>query len=565
MNGKLYAIDKDGDLRWTHDTGGFIYSSPAVDPNGRVFFGSQDGKLYALGTDGSELWEYATAGPGQVGGAILASPVIGLNGSVYIAGVYDPNLYALDPNDGSIRWARSFESLIGDPCAEGDLKSGLPLASPAVGPDGTLYMLLGEDDINLYAIDDANEGGILWSTDSIDYMEHIMDEHLMGWWEFEGDACDSSGNGRHGIAGTGVSFVTDPERGNVVHLDGDGGHVYVPGDTGITGTTPRTISAWIKTPRDGVVISWGDQFDGEKWDVQVDDNYNYPLEVWVGGASARMMSDGVYDLTDNQWHHIAVVWEDDGTPDVRDVKFYVDGAEAGTYSSSGPLEINTGNWVGFTIGLTYLSTPGWLPFLGKIDDVRVWDRALGYKEIYGRGSEAYCWQRPAIGPDGTIYISFDDTYLWAFDTVGNVKWSTKLGTTGGFTFTVGSDGLIYAASDDGGLYVVNSNGKQVARFEDGDWLSHPVIAYDGTIYLCDADNKVWAISRDSCVAGQADLCWVGDLNCDGVVDLDDVLLMAFDWMEYGSSSLPRAGDADRDMYVDLADFAAITSKWLDEI
>jgi outer membrane protein assembly factor BamB len=565
MNGKLYAIDKDGNLRWTHDTGGFIYSSPAVDPNGRVFFGSQDGKLYALGSDGSELWEYATAGPGQVGGAILASPVIGLNGSVYIAGVYDPNLYALDPNDGSIRWARSFESLIGDPCAEGDLKSGLPLASPVVGPDGTLYMLMGEDDINLYAIDDANEGGILWSIDPIDYMEHIMDEHLMGWWEFDGDATDSSGNGRDGIAEPGVSFVTDPERGGVVQLDGSDDHVYVPGDTGITGTTPRTISAWVKTGYDGVVISWGaEDGAGKKWDVKVHDHY-YPLGVWVGGASARMGSEGLPYLCDNQWHHIAIVWEDDGTPDVRDVKFYADGAEFNTYSTSGPLEIDTGSWAGFTIGYTYFLGPGPIGYAGKIDDVRVWDRALSYKEIYGRGLEVYCWQRPAIGPDGTIYISFDDTYLWAFDTAGNVKWATKLGTAGGFTFTVGSDGMIYAASDDGSLYVVNSNGKQVARFEGGDWLSHPVIADDGTIYLCDVDNKVWAISRDSCVGGQADLCWVADVNCDGVVDLDDVLLMALDWMEYGSSVLPRAGDADRDMYVDLGDFAAVACKWLDEI
>lgn len=61
------------------------------------------------------------------------------------------------------------------------------------------------------------------------------------------------------------------------------------------------------------------------------------------------------------------------------------------------------------------------------------------------------------------------------------------------------------------------------------------------------------------------MCWVADVNCDGIVDLDDVLLVAFDWMQYSSSGLPRAGDADRDMYVDLGDFAAVVAKWLDEI
>ncbi|MHC5061967.1 MAG: outer membrane protein assembly factor BamB family protein, partial [Planctomycetota bacterium] len=114
MNGRLYAIDKDGGVRWTYDTGSFIYSTPAVasGEDGEVYFGSQDGKLYALGTDGSELWNFAIEGPGQVRGAILASPVIGLDNNVYIAGAYDSNLYALDPNEGTPRWVHDFRELV---------------------------------------------------------------------------------------------------------------------------------------------------------------------------------------------------------------------------------------------------------------------------------------------------------------------------------------------------------------------------------------------------------------------------------------------------------------------
>ncbi|MGB2865066.1 MAG: PQQ-binding-like beta-propeller repeat protein, partial [Sedimentisphaerales bacterium] len=92
MNGKLFAIDINGNLQWTHSTDGFIYSSPAVSTDGNIYVGSQNGVLYALTQDGSELWSFVTKGPGEVlRGSIFASPAIGADETVYIAGLYDPN------------------------------------------------------------------------------------------------------------------------------------------------------------------------------------------------------------------------------------------------------------------------------------------------------------------------------------------------------------------------------------------------------------------------------------------------------------------------------------------
>jgi outer membrane protein assembly factor BamB len=95
-------------------------------------------------------------------------------------------------------------------------------------------------------------------------------------------------------------------------------------------------------------------------------------------------------------------------------------------------------------------------------------------------------------------VSFDDPYLRAVDPNGSKKWFTKLGELGGFTLTVGDDGLIYAANDDNNLYVVNPDGEEIARFEGDDWLSHPVIAPDHTIIVSDANNTVWAITQEDC-------------------------------------------------------------------
>jgi outer membrane protein assembly factor BamB len=47
----VYALDsRTGELRWTYQTGGEVYSSPAV-AYGVVYVGSNDGKLYAIGSE----------------------------------------------------------------------------------------------------------------------------------------------------------------------------------------------------------------------------------------------------------------------------------------------------------------------------------------------------------------------------------------------------------------------------------------------------------------------------------------------------------------------------------
>lgn len=61
---------------------------------------------------------------------------------------------------------------------------------------------------------------------------------------------------------------------------------------------------------------------------------------------------------------------------------------------------------------------------------------------------------PAIGPDGTIYVSFEDPYLRAVNPDGTIKWVSRVGMGEGFNLTVDSNGQIYAAGTDSSFYVV---------------------------------------------------------------------------------------------------------------
>ena len=318
-DGRLYAIDKDGQLLWTHTTTEPIYSTPVVSPQGRIYVCSQDGTLYALARDGSELWCFETDGSGVTAGSILATPATADDGTVYIGGLYDPNLYALDSNDGSIKWNCNFVRAVDIGNLQILNKGGWPFASPVIAEDGTIYQGLIYDS-NLYAID-PNDGSKIWSTS---------------------------------LAGLILQY---------------------------------------RPPPDGYIIWYG---AGEPPEYVEVDGHQYPVR-------------------------------------------YI------------------------------------------------------YPYLYNS-----CWSRPALAPDGTIYVSFDDPYLRAVDPNGSIKWMTEMGEVGGFTLTVGSDGLIYAASDDANLYVVDPNGEITAQFEGDDWLSHPVIAPDRTIIVSDANNIVWAISENAC-------------------------------------------------------------------
>lgn len=96
----MYALGtNDGKVVWKYRTLGKIMSTAAFSYDGHImYFGSNDGNVYALRTaDGSVVWTHKTDG------AVVASPRVGVNGTVYI-GSHDKILYALEGKTGSAMW-----------------------------------------------------------------------------------------------------------------------------------------------------------------------------------------------------------------------------------------------------------------------------------------------------------------------------------------------------------------------------------------------------------------------------------------------------------------------------
>lgn len=421
-DGRVHAVDRKRGLRWTYSTGGPIYASPVVGSDRRLYVCSEDGTMHALGMDGTEQWCFEMGLSTEQSGAIYATPAIGDDGTAYIGGRYDPNLYALEPNDGSVKWACNFEvepDLLlppDDPRRRG--KSGWPVAGPAIGPDGTLYQVLA-DDSSLYAID-AHDGSILWSQTMAPYCSRECE-----WFGLCTAGC-----------GQGCASVMED---------------------------------YVDCLR--------------SYKCQVSSQLIDRIEHWCG-----------------DWYGI------------------------------GPLD-----WGAYDVN--YAGSSG--------------------------------WSSPAVGPDGTIYVSFDDPYLRAVEPNGTIKWITKLGEVGGFTLTVDSGGYIYAAGDDGYLSVISPDGDELARFEGDGYLSHPVLAPDGTLIVSDGDNRVWAISDEACDGQGTALHRPADLNGDGVFNFVDFAMITAQWrggsgVTAGDRRLRRAVDINRDSSVDMLDLVVLANQWMCE-
>ena len=103
---------------------------------------------------------------------------------------------------------------------------------------------------------------------------------------------------------------------------------------------------------------------------------------------------------------------------------------------------------------------------------------------------------PATAIDGTVYIASKDSYLYAVGGDGKELW--KFGTQGIIDSSprVAADGTIYIASHDANLYAVNPQGKQIWTYQAADKFkrSTPALAADGTIYIGSQDGFLHAVS-----------------------------------------------------------------------
>ncbi|MDB4428716.1 LamG domain-containing protein [Akkermansiaceae bacterium] len=165
-------------------------------------------------------------------------------------------------------------------------------------------------------------------------------------------------------AGTGTAI---PEAANGSGYDGVGGD------------SARTLAFWFKGDLDqpnlnATLLSWGTGATGARFDTRINTAGVNQLRTEVAGSG----SNATTSIVTGEWHHCTVVFDPVLGTTIGDALFYVDGnLEALTASGGTTVNTNASNGVRIGSARTF---PG-RAVAGKMDDIRIYDRALSEDEI----------------------------------------------------------------------------------------------------------------------------------------------------------------------------------------
>ncbi len=286
---------------------------------------------------------------------------------------------------------------------------------------------------------------------------------LVGYWSMEDgagtEATDFSGNGHEGALTNGPVFASG-KIGQALSFDGSDDYANV-GDV-LEGLSAITVSAWVKATGYSTYESIVDKF----WDG-TDRGYKLEYSADSGKFGFNVNTDTHNDNSGNvastfapvanTWYHLVGTWDSSGSA----VKLYVNGALDNSGSVSGSsTRVNASP---LRIGNSYYNNTNQFNFPGLIDDVRIYNRALGATEVAALyrgslGAKINASQNTRGPQSGLIgewsFDGADATGTLALDRSGNGNSATL---TNGATFTRGKFGQAIQFASASGQYAVTGN------------------------------------------------------------------------------------------------------------
>lgn len=348
---------------------------------------------FALGAEGELKWRY------EMGGSVWSSPAIGPDGTIYIGAIVSgagDYIYAINP-DGSLKWRSDNEIRVGSALAVGS--DGSIYACVYMGflcalkPDGTENWRFERYDMEYASPAIASDGSIIcWLTDDVC---SVSPEGELNWTSYANP----------GLTGVYSSPVIEKD-----------GTIYV----GVTGND--WYGVWMYAIGPDSTKKWEKIIQGEGF-----------LEVTESSAI-----------------------DSDGT--------------------------------------VYFGTP---PFLYAVNP----DGSIKWKSdtIYASRSS------PAIAPDGTIYLGSEFNALYAINPDGTTKWCYEFGDTLFAPVTsspaIAADGTVYVGARNKYIYAINPDSTLRWRFKTGGAVeSSPAVGSDGTVYVGSHDGYLYAIEGSAPLA-----------------------------------------------------------------
>ena len=218
---------------------------------------------------------------------------------------------------------------------------------------------------------------------------YVPTSGLVGWWGFNGNAQDGSGNGNHGTIVGSITNTTDRFGipNSAYFFNGNNCHIPIPSLNSLS-YRPITYSAWV------IVNSYFPITFGHKFRTIIGRNTTYVLDCgvigfwadgnpvipqnipqntfifWRGGGSSGTAPVTSTSPPLNQWVHVVYTQELNG-----DWQWYMNGLPSNSGNFTDPLNYFSEFRIG---GCNNYDGYSWND---KLDDIGIWNRALTPQEI----------------------------------------------------------------------------------------------------------------------------------------------------------------------------------------
>lgn len=197
----------------------------------------------------------------------------------------------------------------------------------------------------------------------------------LGYWPFDGDTLDYSGNERHGTITGNPQFVNGAVNQSL-DFNGSSDQVNIVGYQGVAGGEPWSVAAWFRTSSEGerrIMVNWG---TGTGTKVEMRIHHTAP-DFRVSSGSGNVTT--AQAVNDGEWHHVVVtVAAGTDTVSYPGITIYIDGEEDTEPTTDGD-SWNIAPNVDLAIG--WRSTNNDRYWQGNIDEVILYGSQLTAEEV----------------------------------------------------------------------------------------------------------------------------------------------------------------------------------------
>jgi hypothetical protein len=209
---------------------------------------------------------------------------------------------------------------------------------------------------------------------------YVPTNGLVGWWPFNGNANDESGNGNNGTV-NGATLTTDRfgNVGKAYSFDGVNDYIL----TTRTSQSSFSISLWFLTNQNNLFTPFIDAYNSNFELYLKNLKPNFTKWITAPGNYQEYTSNTSANL--NQWNHLVCTYSN------GNIKLFLNNVLISSFQNVAITNNNNGS---FYFGASISGTFQY--YNGKLDDIGFWNRALTQQEITDLYNGNICYQNITV-------------------------------------------------------------------------------------------------------------------------------------------------------------------------